>query len=111
MFEKRQMNGAMILSYCDQLTVALFRFITDMPSERATVLSNYLKISRKRNRLNLILELKVIQRLLHNSYILSVSCIVYTVRIPFFFQASMEVSCLVLGLSAAWRFMTGRTQN
>lgn len=37
----------------------LFCFITDMPSEKATVLSKFLKISRKRNLLSQILELKV----------------------------------------------------
>lgn len=43
------------------LISALFSFlIIDMPSERATVLSSYLKILRKRSLSSLILELKVL---------------------------------------------------
>lgn len=41
-------------------------FVTDMPSEKATVLSKSSRISKKRNLLSLTLEPKVIRRLFYS---------------------------------------------
>lgn len=90
-------------------------FTTDMPSEKATVSSKSSKISKKRNRLSLILELKVMWTLLYSMLVVlevdSSHCLPNCMCAHSSLQGSMEVSCSGWGQWMAWHFMTGRTQN